>query len=321
LTCFYIPVRTVVVNQILAMLSSRLLYICVFGSWLLAEKAQGSTIAHSPVLRSAKRQTTHHAAKLLWRRCRRAEEKVAATVTHGALSFLSVVEEQPLLARTQTHTKTRVCALARHFETVFAANQNGQVKADCCIDTKNLLLACKEYVSVLKDMGERQIAYDMQGNVKKLEALYSTSPAHRRTTISELLKFEKTMGVHQPGRLKDPSGAMGLLWIRRSLSCQHRMYGMLLENRDPQEAAVEAYKVELQPYHGWLLRKLALGKTAPPRHETLAKIGGFKNERFGELEEAATVNDLHQLLSTWRPILDRCIRIYADLDIEDTRRV
>jgi hypothetical protein len=312
-------VRTVAVNQIVAMLSSRVLCICVFGAWLLAEKAEGSTIA-SPVLGSAKRQT-RHVAKLLLRRCRRAEEKVAATVTQGALSFLSVVEEQPLLAQAKAHTETRVCALARHFETVFAGNQNGQVEADCCIDTKNLLLACKEYVSVLKDMGERQVAYDMQGNVKKLEALYSTSPAHRRTTISELLKFEKTKGVHQPGRLKESSGAMGLLWIRRSLSCQHRMYGMLLENRDPQEAAVTAYKVELQPYHGWMLRKLALGKTAPPRHETLAKIGGFKNERFGELEEAATVNDLHQLLSTWRPILDRCILVYADLDIEDTRRV
>jgi hypothetical protein len=301
------------------MLSSRLLYICVFGSWLLAEKAEGSTIAHSPVLRSVKRQK-HQAAKLLWNRCRRTEEKVAATVTQGALSFLSVVEEQEPLAHTQTHTETRVCALARHFETAFAGNRNGR-EADCCIDTKNLLLACKEYVSVLKDMGERQVAHDMQGNVKKLEALYNKSPAHRRTTISELLFFEKNMGIHQPGRLKDPSGAMGLLWIRRSLSCQHRMYGMLLDNRDPQEAAVEAYAVELQPYHGWLLRKLALGKTAPPRHETLAKIGGFKNERFGELEEAATVNDLHQLLSTWRPILDRCIRVYADLDIEDTRRV
>jgi hypothetical protein len=314
-------VWTVVVNQILEMLSSRLLYLVAFGSWLLAEKAEGSAVAHSPVFRAAKRQN-HQVAKLLWHRYRRTEEKVAATVTQGALSFLSVVEEQQSLAQTQTHTETRVCALTRHFETVFAGNQNGKVEADCCIDTKKLLVACREYISVLKDMGERQVAYDLQGNVKKLEALYYKSPAHRRTTISELLKFEKAMGIHQPGRLKDPSGAMGLLWIRRSLSCQHRMYGMLLEkSQDPQEAAVKAYTVELQPYHGWLLRKLALGKTAPPRHETLAKIGGFKNEPFGELEEAATVNDLHQLLSTWRPILDRCIRVYADLDIEDTRRV
>jgi hypothetical protein len=286
----------------MAMLSFRLLFVCVFGALLLAEKVQGSTRT-----RSAKRQN-HQLAKLLWRRC--TEEKVA---TQGALSFLSVVDEQPLA---QTHTETRVCALSKHFQTVFAGNQ-----ADSCIDTKNLLKACKEYVLVLKDMGERQVAYDLQGNVRKLEALYYTSPAHRRTTISELLKFEKTMGIHQPGRLKDPSGAMGLLWIRRSLSCQHRMYRMLLENIDPQEAAIEAYKEELQPYHGWLLRKLALGKTAPPRHETLAKIGGFENERFGELEEAATVNDLHQLLSTWSPILDRCRRVYAELDIDDTRQV
>jgi hypothetical protein len=99
------------------------------------------------------------------------------------------------------------------------------------------------------------------------------------------------------------------------------MYGMLLENRDPQIAAVEAYKECLQPFHGWVLQKLALGKTAPPRHETLAKIGGFENERFGKLEEAAIVNDMHQLLSTWRILLERCRRVYADLDLDDTRLV
>jgi ribosomal protein S6 len=306
----------------MVMLSSRLLYISLFWALLLTEKAQGgSTSTRSAKIR--KREL----AKLLpeWRR--RTQEKVAATP--GALSFLSVgkVEvEQPSArkhrhAQAHVHSETRVCALARCFETVFARNQNSQVDGDCCIDTKKLLEACKNYVSVLKDMGERQIAYDMQGNVRKLEALYHTSPAHRRTTISELLEFEKKTGIHKPGRLKDPSGAMGLLWIHRSLSCQHRMYGMLLENRDPQEAAVEAYKAELQQYHGWVLQKLALGKTARPRHEILAKIGGFARESFGDREEAATVNDLHQLLSTWRPILDRCTRVYAELDIEDTRRV
>jgi hypothetical protein len=296
----------------MVMHSSRLLYVFAFLVLLYAEKAQGGSIT----TRSAKIQKRELAKLLpLWRR--RTQEKVAATP--GALSFLSVVQvemEQPSAQRyAHAHPETRVCALARCFETAFAGNQNG------CIDTKNLLEACKNYVSVLKDMGERQVAYDMQGNVRKLEALYHTSPAHRRTTISELLEFEKKTGVHKPGRLKDPSGAMGLLWIHRSLSCQHRMYGMLLENRDPQEAAVEAYKAELQQYHGWVLQKLALGKTARPRRDVLANIGGFARENFGELEEAATVNDLHQLLSTWRPILDRCRRVYAELDIEDTRRV
>ena len=75
---------------------------------------------------------------------------------------------------------------------------------------------------------------------EKLEASYQRTPAHHRKTVSELLELEKARGVHQPGHLKDPSGAVALLWIRRSLSCQYRMYGILLEKRDPVDAAVEA---------------------------------------------------------------------------------
>jgi hypothetical protein len=172
-------------------------------------------------------------------------------------------------------------------------------------------------------MGQRITAWEIEGNIKKLEVSCHLIPAHRRKTVSELLAYEKAMGFHQPGRLKDPSGAVALLWIRRSLSVQHRMYGMIVEKMDPVEAATEAYKAEMRHYHGWMLQKVALtlAKTAPSREDTLAGFGGFEKRRFGDVEEMVTVNDLRQLVSTMSPILARWKQIFEDLDMEDNRRV
>jgi hypothetical protein len=218
----------------------------------------------------------------------------------------------------QSTTGTRAGRLVKCFELVLTGDEvNG------AIDMDNLLQACKECASVLKSIGQRLPAWEMEANITKLEASYRRTPTHRRKTMSELLEFEKATGVHQAGHLKDPSGAVALLWIRRSLSYQYRMYVMLLENRDPVEAAVEAYKAEFRPYHGWMLQKIGivLAKAAPSREETLAGLGGFEKKAFGEIEEMVTVHDLRQYLSTLSPILARWKQLYEDLDMEDTTRV
>jgi hypothetical protein len=141
-----------------------------------------------------------------------------------------------------------------------------------------------------------------------------------------LLEYEKAMGIHGPhGTLKDPSAAIGILWIRRSLSFQSRMYTSLLEpGTDPKDATLTAYRSELQPYHGWALQqlyKLSLQYAAPSRKEMFVKIGGFEGTHFGEEEEQAILRDIRHLLATWRPIIGRCKQIYAALDMEDKRRV
>jgi hypothetical protein len=214
-------------------------------------------------------------------------------------------------------TGTRAGQLVKCFELVLTGDEvNG------AIDTHNLLRACKELASVLKCIGQRLPAWEMEANIKKLETSYQRTPAHHRKTVSELLEFEKATGVHQLGHLKDPSGAVALLWIRRSLSCQYRLYSMLLEKRDPVEAAIEAYQAELRPYNGWMQQKIGmvLAKAAPSREETLAGLGGFEKRAFGEIEELVTVYDLRQLLSTLSPILARWKQIFQDLDMEDTTR-
>jgi hypothetical protein len=86
---------------------------------------------------------------------------------------------------------------------------------------------------LLKDRGEGQITVDTEGNIEKVLALYYQlqTPPHQRKTVSALLEYEKTMGIHRPhGTLKDPSAAAGILWIGRSL---------LFQNISPLEPAMD----------------------------------------------------------------------------------
>jgi hypothetical protein len=217
---------------------------------------------------------------------------------------------------------TRIGELAKYFEPVL---KKGHGKRSD-IDTLRLLQACRRFESLMKDIGERQVAKDMEGNIEKVLALYQQTPPHRRRTISALLEYEKAMGIHGPhGNLKDPSAAVGILWIRRSLSFQSRMYTSLLEpGMEPKDATMTAYQSELQPYHGWALQqlyKLSLQYASPSRKEMFVKVGGFEGAHFGEEEEQATLRDIRHLLATWRPIIGRCKQIYAALDMEDKRRV
>jgi hypothetical protein len=216
---------------------------------------------------------------------------------------------------------TRIGELAKYFEPVVLKGRG--IRSD--IDTLRLVRACRRFESLMKDIGERQIAKDMKGNIEKVLAQYQQTPPHRRRTISALLEYEKSMGIHGPhGTLKDPSAAVGILWIRRSLSFQSRMYESLLQpGMDPKDATMTAYQ-ELKPYHGWALQqfyKLSLQYASPSRKEMLVKVGGFEGTHFGEEEEQATMRDIRHLLATWQPIIGRCKQIYAALDMEDKRRV
>ena len=226
-----------------------------------------------------------------------------------------------MATNTDHKQKTRVGELAKAFEHVLKGRG-----LTCDVDTLRFLRACRKFEFLMREIGQRQAAKDMEGNIQKVLVVYYVAPPHRRKTVSQLLEYEKSMGIHRPyGHLKDPSAAMGLLWIRRSLSFQARMYTLLLEpDKDPSEAALVAYRSELEPYHGWALQrlyKLSLRTATQCRHEVLAKLGGVESTNFGEVEEQATLSDLRLLLQTWKPLIFRCRQIYAALDIEDKRRV
>ena len=195
--------------------------------------------------------------------------------------------------------------LLRPFEAVL---RRSPAKDQPEIETEKLIDACRELQTSMIAVGQGRTAAEIDRNLKKVEALHRMAPRGRRETLRALLEYEKELGVHgQDGRLKDPSGAMGLLWIRRSLAFQERMYTYILDRpvAPTHEAALKAYHETLEPYHGKALQmvySMALKKITPNRHEMLQKLCALPENRFGAAEENATAHELRKLVETWKPV-------------------
>ena len=248
-------------------------------------------------------------------------------------------------------------------------------EGDKDIDVSALLTACEKLKDSMKNIGMSQVVVqDLDNNIKKIQALQSTvceyvgNQKWSFNRLSQLLEFEKDVlrvhdqadrgqlsskddsdksGKHQIA-LKDPSGAIGSLWIRRSLSFQCRMYELLLgsggDSADsqvlgPREAVMMAYESELEPFHSWPLRKLwgvGMRTFVPAEATTLfAKFGGFESSsgagQVGSVKPVNGVNDqallqravrrdVQNLVDAWKPLITRWKQIHIQLNLEDTRR-
>ena len=168
------------------------------------------------------------------------------------------------------------------------------------------------------------VAKDLEGNLRKAEALFKKHP-NKCKTLSSLLELERESDIHNGNVLKDPSAAMGLLWIRRSLAFQSRLFESLLpsDGLHPKDAAMQAYYKTLSPYHGWLLQKIFPSSLSqmPHREVFLSTFGEIDLEDLGEDEETKITRKLRALISTLDPLLAVWKDSFIELDLEDTRRV
>ena len=169
----------------------------------------------------------------------------------------------------------------------------------------------------------RLVAKDLESNVSKVERVYKSSPKDCRT-LSSLLELERSRGMHDRNRLKDPSAAMGLLWIRRSLAFQCDLYSSLTSrSMHPKEAAMLAYTKHLKPYHGWALSKLFTASLTqmPVREAFIAKFGGVDMNELNEQLDGEVAKKLRLLTAVWDPLLNCWKEDFERLDMEDVRRV
>lgn len=214
-------------------------------------------------------------------------------------------------------SKTPMSSLAHSFEPVLSNEEK-------YLNVAELLDACWDFSSVLRKIGQTTLARDFESNIRKAEALYNSAPSNQRQSLSSLLLLERESGIHGPnGQLQDYSAATGLLWIRRYLEFHLDMYRAILASRDPADAAIDAYQTQIEPFHGWALRKLftlRLSTMMPSREDLLAMLGNFQTQEFGQEEEQMVLNDLSQLVSIWQPIIIQWRTAYEELDLEDIRR-
>lgn len=193
------------------------------------------------------------------------------------------------------------------------------------IDTAQLLKACRAHLAFIKSAGSslRLVAKDLEGNLNKAEKLFQRSPDACRH-LSSLLELERSMDIHEGNVLKDPSAAMGLLWIRRSLAFQAELYASFLERKmHPRDAAMVSYNNHLKPFHGWALSKLFSASLTqmPEREAFIAKFGGVDLENLNDERDAEVVRKIKVLVEAWDPMLRCWKEDFERLGLEDTRRV
>ena len=194
------------------------------------------------------------------------------------------------------------------------------------IVTTKLLKACRAHLEMMKAGGTALcvVAKDLENNLRKAEALYKKNPKECKT-LSSLLELERESDIHDGNVLQDPSAAIGLLWIRRSLAFQSHLFRSLLspDGDHPKDAAYEAYNEHLSPYHGWMLRTVfpASLSQMPHRQVFLSTFGEVEVDELDEEEEFKVVRKLRALISTLEPLLAVWKDSFERLDLEDTRRV
>ena len=195
------------------------------------------------------------------------------------------------------------------------------------VDVSNLLKACRAHLTLVKSGGTalKVVAKDMEGNLQKAEVLHNKLRSQNKgKDLSELLEIERQQGIHEGNMLRDPSAAMGLLWIRRSLAFQLDLYSSLLPSstRTPTVAALVAYDKHLSPFHGWMLQKifpLSLSQM-PDRQVFIAKFGGMERIHLNEQYEREIVEKLRDLVKVWEPLIGVWKEEFERMDMEDVRR-
>lgn len=193
------------------------------------------------------------------------------------------------------------------------------------IDTASLLKACRSHLTLMKSAGSslRLVAKDLESNLSKVEKLYKSNTDKCRH-LSSLLELERGMNIHNGNVLKDPSAAIGLLWIRRSLAFQADLYAsLMLRQLHPREAAMSAYAKHLKPYHGWALGKIFTASLSqmPAREAFIAKFGGVSVDELDDQVDMEVVKKLKVLTEAWDPLLNCWKDEFERLDMEDVRRV
>ena len=68
--------------------------------------------------------------------------------------------------------------------------------------------------------------------------------------------MERDSGIHRPGAvLCDPSAAIALLWMRRTLQFLGSCLQGVVDNEPMADVGATAYRLELEPFHNWLLKQ------------------------------------------------------------------
>lgn len=204
------------------------------------------------------------------------------------------------------------------------------------VDLRELVEATRELCAVLLKFGAYMgpSVSDVRRNLERIEEArrkwLRASPRRRQLSMKALLAAEVAAEIHgRGGVLADPSGAMGLLWVRRGLA----MWADTFEQqaRAMQQAAVTgegegslaahtrvAYERTVQAHHGWVSRRaFGVACRATPDWETVVRRAGLRTDKGGD--EALRL-ELKCWAAAVRDLTEAMRSLHTDRDLEDRRK-
>ena len=182
------------------------------------------------------------------------------------------------------------------------------------------------------------VARNDQNNLAKARdalAIASKAEGGAALSVGELLRWEIAQQMHRCGTssevvLADPSAAVALLWLRRSLGfmlgfmrqlqCSMRAFmAGTCDDVDSLAAFRAAYADELEPYHNWLLRStFNISISHAPGYTDLALAIG---PGLGDAERDQVIDaEISELLRAGEPLVKALEATYAQLQMDDVRK-
>ena len=166
-----------------------------------------------------------------------------------------------------------------------------------------------------------------EANIKTVRASWERHG--RPHGVRALLEAEMRAGVQLEGRLEE-GAALALLWSMRMKSFWIKMASGIADEHGATtpEFSLEAYAAEVEPYHGWLLRKIhrSAMRALPTRSEFIRKMATRPPERYPPAEltpqlRGACVDDLLACVQTTQSVIDHVKGIMDELQLHDTRQL
>ena len=164
-----------------------------------------------------------------------------------------------------------------------------------------------------------------EGNLRKARKAWESyaveGSAKRVATLRGLLEAEKASNIHKEGAvLCDPSAAIALLWMRRTLQFLGRCLQGLIDDVNIAEVGGEAYRLELEPFHNWLLKQtFSMALTGfPARKEIFTRLGAHVQESD---RDRIVPLELQQVLAQLHLVVESMRSLFEELDLEDMRKV
>jgi len=142
-------------------------------------------------------------------------------------------------------------------------------------------------------------------------------------SLRDLLEAERRSGMHQPGGvLADPSAAIAMVWLRRSLTFQNSTMEGMVGDRSATVSTLarEAYRTHLETFHNfWLKQTFRAGLAAMPKREDF--VIRLAPHLHNETErEQVVYQEMAELVEVQNHVVAVMNGLFAELDMEDLRK-